>query len=63
LRTRAGLYRFTLERLVILLPSPMAAEAERVWRELDARVASIQVIGFRPAVVAEAPHVRAGVTK
>lgn len=45
LMDRVAIYRFTLERLVIALPSPMAAEAERVRNELERRVASIRVIG------------------
>ncbi|MEA2935230.1 MAG: hypothetical protein QOD74_1876 [Variibacter sp.] len=55
LRSRAANYRFTLERLVILLPSPMAAEAERMWKQLDQRVTAIQVIGPRRVEVAALP--------
>jgi hypothetical protein len=44
LAERVAAYRFALERLVVALPSPMAAEAERVWSELARRVAEIQVL-------------------
>ena len=44
LRARAAMYRFALERLVIAQPSPLAAEAERLWAELDRRVTAIQVV-------------------
>ena len=47
LQERAGLYRFALERLVISVPSPLAAEAERTRAELERRLASIQVVGRR----------------
>ena len=49
LADRAAAYRFALERLVIALPSPMAAEAERMLTELARRVAEIQVLAS-PAV-------------
>lgn len=59
LQLHASVYRITLERLVILLPSPMAAEGERVWKELERRVAAIQVIGpRRQAVAAAGPVVK-----
>jgi hypothetical protein len=45
LTQRAAMYRFALERLVIALPSPMAAEAERTRMELERRLAAIQVTG------------------
>jgi hypothetical protein len=37
-------YRFALERLAIALPSPMAAEVDRLWHELARRVGEIQVV-------------------
>ena len=43
LTERAGIYRFTLERLVIAVPSPMAVDAERIRRDLERRLASAQV--------------------
>jgi len=51
LQERAIMYRFALERLVIALPSPMAAEAERARSELERRLAAIQVFapGHEPA--------------
>jgi hypothetical protein len=42
---RAGMYRFALERLVLAVPSPLAAEAERARLELERRLAAIEVIG------------------
>jgi hypothetical protein len=51
LRERAAMYRFTLERLVIALPSPMAVEAERIRGELEARLAAVVVIA-RPGGIA-----------
>ncbi len=63
LRKRAAVYRLTLERLVILLPSPMATEAERVWQELDRRIAAIQVVGPRPVAVAAGPEAPVVVSK
>ncbi|MCC7347337.1 MAG: hypothetical protein IT538_08045 [Variibacter sp.] len=61
LTSRAQMYRFALERLVIALPSPMAAEAERVRGELERRLASVQVTGgsaveLRPVAAAAVPH-------
>ena len=47
LLARAAMYRFALERLVISQPSPLAADAERLWAELDRRVAAIQVVASR----------------
>jgi hypothetical protein len=43
LRARARVYRFTLERLVIAQPSPLAVEAERAWSDLDRRQAMLRV--------------------
>ncbi len=37
-------YRFALERLAIALPSPMAAEVDRLWNTLARRVGEIQVV-------------------
>lgn len=37
-------YRFALERLAIALPSPMAAEVDRLWNALARRVGEIQVV-------------------
>lgn len=37
-------YRYALERLAIALPSPMAAEVDRVWHQLARRVGEIQVV-------------------
>lgn len=45
LAVRAGIYRFALERLVLAVPSPLAAEAERARLELERRLAAIEVIG------------------
>ena len=50
LHERVRSYRFALERLVLVLPSPMAAEAERVLVELARRVAEIQVIASPLAI-------------
>jgi hypothetical protein len=44
LNERAAMYRFTLERLVVALPSPLAAEAERIRKDLERRLAAIQVV-------------------
>lgn len=45
LNERAAMYRFTLERLVVALPSPLAAEAERIRKDFEHRLAAIQVVG------------------
>jgi hypothetical protein len=45
LAERVAAYRFALERLVVALPSPMAAEAERMWSELARHIGEIQVLG------------------
>jgi hypothetical protein len=37
-------YRYALERLAIALPSPMAAEVDRLWNQLARRVGEIQVV-------------------
>jgi hypothetical protein len=50
LHERVRSYRFALERLVLALPSPMAAEAERVLVDLARRVAEIQVIASPVAI-------------
>ena len=60
LQERVRSYRFALERLVIALPSPMAAEVERILTELVRRVTDIQVIAspgalVRPARLQPAP--------
>jgi hypothetical protein len=49
LTDRAATYRFGLERLVISMPAPMAAEAERALVELESR---LTVPGVSPAGVA-----------
>jgi hypothetical protein len=54
LAERVAAYRFALERLVVALPSPVAAEAERLWSELARRVGDIQVLA-KPVVAAQAP--------
>jgi hypothetical protein len=41
---RAAMYRYTLERLVIALPSPTAVEAERIRKDFERRLTAIQVI-------------------
>jgi hypothetical protein len=38
---RAGSYRYVLERLVIAVPSPQAAETERMLSELERRIATM----------------------
>lgn len=53
LQERAAMYRFTLERLVVAVPSPLAAEAERARLELERRVAAIQVVAPARARVAK----------
>ena len=60
LHERVRSYRFALERLVIALPSPLAAEAERILGELARRVTDIRVIASpvllaRPAAAPAAP--------
>lgn len=45
LQVRAAMYRFALERLVLAVPAPLAAEAERARLELERRLAAIEVIG------------------
>lgn len=45
LAERAEVYRFTLERLVISAPSPMAIDAERTRGDLERRLAAIRVVG------------------
>jgi hypothetical protein len=50
---RVAMYRLTLERLVIALPSPMAVEAERIRSDLEQRLAAIQVVGEAPAAQAK----------
>lgn len=56
LQERVRSYRFALDRLVIALPSPMAAEVERILVELNRRVADIQVIASPVALVHPGPH-------
>jgi hypothetical protein len=51
LEERIRSYRFALERLVIALPSPMAAEVERILGELARRVTDIRVIASPIALV------------
>ena len=51
LQERVRSYRFALERLVIALPSPMAAEVERILTELVRRVTDIRVIASSGALV------------
>ena len=52
LMDRVAMYRFTLERLVISVPSPMAVEAERVRIGLEQRLGAIKVAGPAVAVAA-----------
>jgi hypothetical protein len=57
LHERVRSYRFALERLVIALPSPMAAEAERILGGLAQRTGDIRVIAS-PVVRPEAMPIR-----
>jgi hypothetical protein len=47
LLNRAAVYRLALERLVITVPSPMAAEAERVRLEFERQLGLVQVFAAR----------------
>lgn len=44
LLARAAIYRLALERLVIAVPSPRAADAERLCAELDRRAREIEIV-------------------
>ncbi len=59
---RAASYRFALEHLVVALPSPMAAEAERVLTQLNARIAENRLVEpLRVVATAHPVPVAAGV--
>jgi hypothetical protein len=57
LHERVRSYQFALERLVISLPSPMAAEVERILGGLAQRTGDIRVIAS-PVVRPEAASLR-----
>jgi hypothetical protein len=48
LAERAGVYRYTLERLVVAVPSPMAVDAERTRTDFEQRLGAIRVVGTGP---------------